>query len=518
MRNKGRIIALLAVVAVLFAGWFLLNRLPDPAKETASATPSADNAVDVVELVPFGQADIVKIAMDTPEGMLTMDKRQAQVEQRTQAEDGSVSTTTAAISLWESKDLDVDSSNVDAVATGGGNLKTLRRIVEKATAEDLKNFGFDTKWQVTFSTADNKSATVSIGSVTQDGNGYYVMTPGNPAIYTASGYSVEALKMNRLRLHNTNVYHRVDTLPADITAVRFERDGSLILNATLGSDTYWHISEPVTIQGDIGSFQAIQTALAGVKATEHLEATPADLAKYGLDKPKYAFKFTVAGVEHTLQIGGKEPNQGYLYCRIDNGDTVFTQDPANFALFLDKPFVELIEKFLYIPTIYDTTHMVVTLDGRTDVMDFDVLAPKDNKDNKIPETYILNGVKLEGDDSISGLKRYFQGAIGVRADRVDFAAKPAYEPSKSVMTIEYTMRNRADKTMKVELIPTADGYGYYGFRNGVYSGLIISRTQMDEDSMGIRAGYVEMNKKIAEDKAKATEATPTPAASPEASK
>jgi len=517
MRNKGRIIALVAVVAVLFATWFFVSRLPDPADSEASSTPSPEDALNEVELVPFGQNDIVKIVMETPEGKLSMDKREAIVEQRTQAEDGTVTATSAAITLWESKDLDVDTENVSAIAYSGGNLSTNRLVVENATAEDLKNFGFEPEWKVTFSTADNQSSTVVIGSVTQDGEGFYVMTPGNPAIYKAGGYTVEPLKSDRLRLRNRNVYHRTDTLPADITTVKIEREGALLLNAALGSDTYWHITEPVVIQGDIGAFSSIQGALAAVTATEHMDAASADLAKYGLDKPKYIFTYLVAGTEHVLEIGGKDPDQGYLYCRIDGGETVFTQDPAAFT-FLDKPFVELIEKFLYLPTIYDTTHLTVTVDGRTDVMDFDVLSPKDNPDTKIPEVYVLNGEKLEGKDSISGIKRYFQGAIGVRADRVDFTAKPVYEPAKSVMTLVYTLRNREEKTMKVELIPTPDGYGYYGYRNGVYSGLIISRTQMDEDSMGIRAGYAEMNEKIAKDKEKAAAATPTPSPTPEASK
>ena len=85
---------------------------------------------------------------------------------------------------------------------------------------------------------------------------------------------------------------------------------------------------------------------------------------------------------------------------------------------------------------------------------------------------------------------------------MDFEAKPAYEPEKSVLTVFYKLRNGDIDEMLVELIPTADGYGYYGFKNGEYSGFVISRTQMDEQSMGIRQGYVEMNEKIAKDKAK----------------
>ncbi len=511
MRNKGRIIALLAVVAVLFAAWFFLSRSPAP--DAAQASPSPADTINEIEMVPFSQSDISKIVMETPEGTVTMQKSEAIVEQRTQNQDGTVSSTMAAISLWESKDMDVDTATADAVAFGGGNLKTLRRVVENATAEDLANFGFNTIWKVTFSTTDGKTATVVVGGITPDGNGYYVMAPGNQAIYTAGSYTVQPMKVDRLALQNTNLYHRADTLPSDITAIRSMRDGKLLFDAKIGEDTYWHLSEPVKVQGDIGVFGAMQTALAGVKASKHLKADAAGLAKYGLDMPKYEFTYTVAGKIHLLQIGGKDPANGYLYCRIDNADTVFTQDPAGFT-FLDKPFVEIIDKFLYIPTIYDTTRMTVTVDGRTDVMEFDVLTPKQNPDNKVPEVYILNGKKLTGTDSISGIKRYFQGAIGVRADRVDFEVKPVYKPETSVLTIEYVMRNRADKYMKVELIPTPDGYGYYGMRNGVYSGFIISRTQMDENSMGIRAGYLEMLDKIALDEAKAAAATPTPAPTP----
>lgn len=511
MRNKGRIIALLAVVAVLFAAWFFLSRLPAP--DAAQASPSPADAVNEVEIVPFSQSDISKIVMETPEGTLAMQKNEAIVESRTQNQDGSISSTMAAITLWEGKDLDVDTATADAVAFGGGNLKTLRRVVESATAEDLTNFGFSKIWKVTFSTADGKTATVSIGGTTPDGNGYYVMIPGNPAIYTAGTYSVQPMKVDRLALLNTNLYHRADTLQADITAIRSVRDGKLLFDAKIGEDTYWHLSEPVKVQGDISIFGTMQTALAGLKASTHLKADAANLTKFDLEKPKYEFTYAVAGKEHLLQIGGKDPANGFLYCRIDNADTVFMQDPTNFT-FLDKPFVELIDKFLFIPTIYDVTRMTVIVDGRTDVLELDVPTPKQNPDNKLPEIYILNGVRLTGTDSISGLKRYYQGAIGVRADRVDFEVKPVYKSETSVLTVEYVMRNRVEKYMKVELIPTPDGYGYYGMRNGEYSGFIISRTQMDEDSMGIRAGYLEMLDKIALDKEKAAAATPSPKPSP----
>ena len=502
MRNKGRIIALLVVAAVLVAVWIFLGK--QASTESTDTTPEPEDTINEITMVPFSQSDIVKIEMETPEGVLVMNQISSTVEQRTQAEDGTIQTASVEVNIWESKDMDIDTDNAKSVAFGGGFLKTKRKIVDNANSEDLKNFGFDNVWKVTFTTKDNQTATVIVGGETPDKNNFYVMTPGNPAIYTAGKYSVEPLKMDRLKLTNKNVYRRTDTLPTDITAITFNRDGKLLFKAVTNQDGFWDMIEPLAVQADGTSFNAMQIAFAGVTATEHILVNDTDLATYGLENPKYEFIYTLAGKEHTLQIGSKAPNSGYLYCKLDNIETVFTQDPQLFT-FLDKPFVELIDKFVYIPAIYDVTEMTAAIDGRVDKMVFDVPKPDNTKEEDPPETFILNGVKLEGKDSISGIKRYYQGAIGVRADRVDFEAKPVYEPEKSVLTIEYTMRKGEDTYMKVELIPTEDGYGYYAMRNGVYSYLIVSKTQIDEESMGIRNSYKEMNEKIAADNAKATD-------------
>ena len=500
MRNKGRIIALLAVVVVLFGALFLLTRVLPDKTETAQVTPPPEDPVNQIDIVPFSQVDMVKIVMETPDGTLTMNKVTRKQTLRTQNEDGSITSEINDIQVWESPDMDMDEDVANRLAFNGSFYSTIRRVVEKASAEDMKAFGFENLWKLTFSTAD-KSAVLIIGDKTPDGNGYYVMTANNESIYTAGSYTTEPLLSSRLALTNKNLYKRDDTLPTDITAIRFNRDGALLADAVLGEDGMWDLVEPEKLPADSASFTAMQMAFAGLTVTEHVAWSTDDLAQYGLDKPKDEFEYTVAGKQQRLLIGGRRPEDNFMYCMMAGGETVFTVNPELFT-FLDKPFIELIDRFVFLPSIYDTTYMTIKIDGRTDVMEFDVPAPKDNPDNDKPETFILNGEKLEGKDSISGIKRYYQGAIGIRADKVDFEANPAYEPERSVLTILYKLRNGDIDEMLVELIPTADGYGYYGFKNGEYSGFVISRTQMDEQSMGIRQGYVEMNEKIAKDKAK----------------
>lgn len=502
MRNKGRIIALLAVVVVLFGAWFLLSRVLPGTDVTPAVTPAPDDGINKVDLVPFGQNDMVQIVMETPQETIVLNKETRTQTIRRQNEDGSLTTETSDIQVWQSPDLNVDENVASRIAFNGGFYKTSRRVVEKATPADLDTYGFLQPWKLTFKTEDGEAVLI-IGDKTPDGNSYYVMAGGNDAIYTGSAYPTDSLRPDRLAMINKNLYQRDDTIEMDITAIRFVRGGTLLADAVMSANGNWTLTEPAPLAADPGAYGAMQMAFAGLTVTEQVAWATDDLSKYGLDKPGYEFEYVVAGAPHHLLIGGRQPDTNFLYCMMAGGETVFTVDPQLFA-FLDKPFVELIDKFIFLPSIYETTYMTIEVDGRTDVMEFDVPSPQNDPDNELPETYILNGEKIEGKDGISGIKRYFQGAIGVRADKVDFEAKPIYEPEKSVMTIDYKLRDRDIDAMKVELIPTPDGYGYYGFRNGVYSGLIVSRTQMDEESLGIRKGYEEMNEKIAKDKAAAS--------------
>lgn len=498
MRNKGRILILLVGVAVLFGLWFFINRLPE---EEIAADAEASDYFDAVELVPFSQLDMTRIVMETPEGTINLERKETTQTQRSQQQDGSINTTEAAVTLWVSEDIKPDQVAVSELASAGGHFRTMRRVVESATPEDLSDFGFDQLWKVTFYTA-TEEASVIIGDETPDGNAFYVMTPDNDAIYTAGAFGGERLKTDRLGLTDKNLYGRVDTLHFDITALRFYRGGDLVLDATLGDDTYWQLTEPVAIRGDIGFFREMQLAFAGLTIAEHVAAADGDLAQFGLDAPEYVFNVKIGGNNYELQLGGRSPENNFIYARINHHETVFTINPAA-LIFLDKPFVEMIERFVFLPTIFDVEHMTVTVDGRTDVMQFDVPTPAENPDGDLPETFILNGEKLEGDESISGIKRYYQGAISIRADRVDFEAAPEYTPELSVLTIDFVFDEAIQPPMRVELIPTPDSFGFFAFRNGEYSGLVVSRTQMDEDSMGIRQGYIEMMEKIEADRARA---------------
>ena len=94
---------------------------------------------------------------------------------------------------------------------------------------------------------------------------------------------------------------------------------------------------------------------------------------------------------------------------------------------------------------------------------------------------------MENDDQVSLFKKYYQGAIAISGDKLDFKATPS---GKAFATLTYTMEKaNPDKVVVIEPIPTQDGYGYYLVKNGQYTGMVMGNRQLDNESMGIRPAY-----------------------------
>ena len=73
-------------------------------------------------------------------------------------------------------------------------------------------------------------------------------------------------------------------------------------------------------------------------------------------------------------------------------------------------------------------------------------------------------------------------------DKIDLDSVPSGE---AAIRLTYTMKKaEPDKIVKVELIPTNDGYGYFIVRNDNYTGLVIGERKLhDESDTGIRKAY-----------------------------
>ena len=156
---------------------------------------------------------------------------------------------------------------------------------------------------------------------------------------------------------------------------------------------------------------------------------------------------------------------------------------AAYLNFIDLLLKDVVSLYAYMPFIFDVEKLVIEIDGRTDVL----LINESQEEGSTPEFY-FNGQKIEGDEQESRFRKYYQAAVGIMGDKIDLESVPSGEAK---VRLTYTMKKPdPDKIVKVELIPTNDGYGYFIMLNDNYTGLVIGERKLNDDSdTGIRRAY-----------------------------
>jgi len=216
--------------------------------------------------------------------------------------------------------------------------------------------------------------------------------------------------------------------------------------------------------------------LSGLKAGKIVDDRSSNLKEYGLDAPRYVFRYTLDGQPYELRIGNREGS--VFYAMLEGKDYVFTISADNLS-YLDTPLKDVVQLMVHVPSIFDTSKLVIEIDGRTDVLEMDI-----SQELADDDVYIFNGQKIEDKDDRSLFRKYFQGAIALSGDRLDLDAKPEGEPE-----VRLTYTSRTGEATVVELIPTPDGYGYHAMKNGDYTGLVLGKRELDKANMGIRKSY-----------------------------
>jgi uncharacterized protein DUF4340 len=110
-------------------------------------------------------------------------------------------------------------------------------------------------------------------------------------------------------------------------------------------DTLWYL-EPQDVRADYWRISGTLIRLANMRASRKVTDTPRDLATYGLDAPRDALTLQDPnGVDYTLLIGAKTPNDGGYYAKTPDSDTVWLVGTFN---------VEDIERFVKEPAFEPT--------------------------------------------------------------------------------------------------------------------------------------------------------------------
>lgn len=477
MRKWRNVIVLGIVLVALVVAYFLLKgqeNAVDP-QASATSTPTAGENPDAVKMLDLERDNIVKIVLKYADREIVLNLEEREVETEVEQEDGKVVPSTYIEKVWVTDAFQVDQTTVNNILYGGVNAVT-RRLIDTEPS-DLSAYGLDKPVTVTFTDKAGNSRTIEVGSSTPSGDDYYVRKGDGKEVYTLVRYLAEYLAPGPHDLISRQLYHRQDLTEEDMTELTFHRDGELVFSAYLKkAPVDWQITRPLEISANLQNLDRFLRGLSGLKASRVVDDRTDNLAAYGLDNPRYVLEYTLDGQSYVLRLGNKD---GSAYYAMMEGRNLVYAVNADSLNYLDTPLRDVVLFMIYVPSIFDTSRLVIEIDGRRDVLEMDI-----SQELAEDDVYIFNGKAIKDKEARTLFRRYYQGAIAISGDRLDLEAKPE---GKAEVRLTYT--SKAGEVTVVELIPTPDGYGYYAMKNGRYTGLVLGKRELDKEDKGIRKSY-----------------------------
>ena len=274
-------------------------------------------------------------------------------EQTTVQKNGSAWQVTAPVAVA------ADEAELSGLTSNLASLEVQRVIDEQPT--DFKQYGLDpAKLRVGFK-AGGKEHTLLLGDKTPTGADLYARLPDAPRVFLISSYLDATFNKTTFDLRDKTILE-VDR--EKVERVEIQTGDRTTTFAKQGSD--WRITAPIQARADFGAVEGIVGRLntSPMKSVEAGEVkNPADLAKFGLDKPAATVRVVSGSSEASLAIG-KTAGEGTVYARDLSRPLVFTIE-SGLADELKKPADEFRIKDLFDARAFNTTRIEVTRQGQT---------------------------------------------------------------------------------------------------------------------------------------------------------
>ena len=218
-----------------------------------------------------------------------------------------------------------DDNEVNGVTSALASVEVTRVIDENPSS--LNDYGLSNpRIEVDFKAAGDKDyRKLLIGEKTPTGGGLFAMRAGDKRVLSIPAFQESTFDKKTFDLR-------------DKTLIKFDRDKvdkvDIVANgkpmdlAKDGGD--WKIVKPIDAKADFGSIEGLigKVQTAQMKSIAADSPSPADLKKFGLDKPQATVELTAGSSKATLEIGGKADDT-----------TVYARDAS-------KPMVVTIDKSL----------------------------------------------------------------------------------------------------------------------------------------------------------------------------
>lgn len=284
------------------------------------------------------------------------------------AESGEVTTAKKTAGAWQlisPTPGNASESEVTGITSALGSVD-ISRVLEEEPAS-LKDYGLDApRIEVEFKSTDGKAAgRLLLGAKTTAGGNLYAKRGDQKRVLVIGGFHEGSFNKSTFDLRDKALmaFDRSAVTSVDVTA-----GGTLVqLDKLPGDETAWRVVKPLASRADGSAAEGIlgRIETAQMKSVVANEASPADLKKYGLDKPAVTVTLKLGSAQATLAVGGKAGEED-VYVRDISKPIIMTVEKG-LAEDLAKTAEDYRLKELFEFRAYTATRMEFTRSGKPTV-------------------------------------------------------------------------------------------------------------------------------------------------------
>lgn len=324
-------------------------------------------------------AYIYFVVSKKPEGGSAVAKERAFVsldadridEIKIKSESGDATTVKKANAMWQVTAplmAKADQMQASAIAT---NLSTLEitRVVDENPA-DLKEYGLDApRVEIEFKASGDKTYgsyhRLFLGGKSPTGGDLFARRDADKRVLLVAGYTDPIFNRSTFDLRDKTLLafdrEKVDriTASADGKSIELTKDG-----------TNWKLTRPIAALADYSAADALLSRLhaAAMKSIVTEQATPADLGKYGFEKPQGTFVLSAGGAAAASLVMGSKATGDDVYVRDASKPTIATAE-GGLLKDLQKGPDDYRRKEIFAFRAYSTDRLEFTRDGQTIVFE-----------------------------------------------------------------------------------------------------------------------------------------------------
>jgi len=270
--------------------------------------------------------------------------------------------------------LDADASAVGTLVSTLEGLEVGRVVSDNPAS--VKEYGLDPpKFTVGYKLAGETAFhRLDVGDKTPTGSDLYARVEGQPKLILVGAFNSDSLNRTSFDLRDKSV---LKFQRDGVDALKLEGTGAPAVALTRKADE-WRLTAPVSAKADFGTVDGIisQIASAKMKAIESAAPAPvagaaaapamapADLKKYGFDKPQDTVTLGAGSTRATLEIGAKKDDTSIYARDLARPLMVFTVEPA-FLTGLQKKPDDLRVKDVFEFRSFSAQNVAFTLNGQT---------------------------------------------------------------------------------------------------------------------------------------------------------